>query len=129
MAISPIVNVPTTPEPFLGFALNQTRRSSAANIAVIPESRALLVRGVKHHGAAITGTQRTSDPQRIATVRIDLLRPPLIVTGCGSLRVVEISVERSSNGAKQNAMAIAHADEAILDVHYPVVGQHGQALS
>ncbi|MBB4189245.1 hypothetical protein GGE07_005926 [Sinorhizobium terangae] len=26
-------------------------------------------------------------------------------------------------------MAIAHADEAILDVHYPVVGQHGQALS
>ncbi|EIM24376.1 hypothetical protein MicloDRAFT_00070290 [Microvirga lotononidis] len=52
-----------------------------------------------------------------------------MVTRCGSLRVVEISVERGSNGAKQNAMAMPHADEAILDVHYPVVGQHRQVLS
>ncbi len=98
-------------------------------VPVMPESRALLVQGTKHHGAAITGTQRTSDPRRIATVRIERLRPPLMVTRCGSLRLVEISVECGSYRAKQNAMAMPHADEAILDVYYPVVGQHCQALS
>lgn len=111
------------------FALNQSGRSSAANIPAMPESRALLVQGAKHHGAAIRGAQRTSDHSGLQQFLFDLLRPPLMVTRCGSLRVVEISVERGSNGAKQNAMAMPHADEAILDVHYPVVGQHRQVLS